>query len=69
MKSILKIKSNQTFRDVLLPHDNFRNDFPNSPPPPYLIQNMELNIKEGVSFKILLNKQITIVNIFQPTNF
>ncbi len=39
------------------------------PPPPYLIQNMELNIKEGVSFKILLNKQITIVNIFQPTHF
>ncbi len=64
MKSILKIKSNQTFRDVLLPHDNFRNDFTNSTPPPYLIQNMELNIKEGVSFKILLNKQITIVNIF-----
>ena len=27
---------------------------------------MELNIKEGVSFKIL---QITIVNIFQPKNF
>ena len=27
---ILIIKSNQTFRDVLLSHDNFRNDFTNS---------------------------------------
>ena len=45
-----QIKSNQTFRDVLLPHDNFRNDFTNS------------QVKCGLIKKCFLSENVSKIN-------